>query len=72
MTLHSLRIAEAFARAGVLFRLRAKTGFPLTLPSSHFPPDRMNGSAFHDPERLSPPSGSRKFQEAARRHLQPT
>jgi hypothetical protein len=29
---------------GVLLRLRARTGFPLTLHSNRFRPDRMNGS----------------------------
>jgi hypothetical protein len=39
----------------LLFRLRARTSFPLTLPSSRFLPDRMNGAGIPRPERLQPP-----------------
>jgi len=40
-------------RGGVLLRLCSRTGFPLTLHSDRFPPDRMNGSGLRRPRAPS-------------------
>jgi len=49
MALHSLRITQVCGGDGMLLRLRARTGFPLTLPLDRFPLDRMNGAGVRRP-----------------------
>lgn len=49
MTFHSLRITHVRGGGGMLLRLRARTGFPLTLPLDRFPLDRMNGACVRRP-----------------------
>lgn len=49
MALHSLRITRVRGGDGMLLRLRARIGFPLTLPLNRFPLDRMNGAGVRRP-----------------------
>jgi hypothetical protein len=44
-------------RGGVLLRLCSRTGFPLTLHSDRFPPDRMNGFGLRRPRAPSIANG---------------
>jgi hypothetical protein len=49
MALHSLRITRVHVGDGIVLRLRARTGFPLTLHLDRFAPDRMNGTGARRP-----------------------